>query len=154
MDQQNPNPNPAPEQRYAAPEIDDILADDPDEAPTEWVPSRFERKVHAIPDKLWDLYQILGGALIGVIVVVSLLSSGAGFSAGFLIGVVLALVLPNWLEDRGRRKLTKGRYAMIAVIAVGLIAMVLYNGLTKGWDFFLKKETAEAALMTGTWLRL
>ena len=41
------------------------------------------------------------------------------------LGRMLALVLPNWLEDRGRRKLTKGRYAMIAVIAVGVVAVFL-----------------------------
>lgn len=143
MDQQN-NKQDQP-QRYANPEIDDILADDPDEAPTEWVPSRFERKIHAIPEKTWDLYQYLGGGLIGVIVVASLYLSGSGLGAGFLIAVVLALVFPNWLEDRGRRKLTKARYAMIAVIALGLIAMVLYLGMTKGWDSFFKKEAAETA---------
>ena len=154
MDQQNPKPNPAPEQRYAAPEIDDILADDPDEAPTEWVPSRFERRIHAIPDKQWDLYQCLGGGLIGAIAVAALFFGGTGVNAGFLIAVVLALLLPNWLEDRGRRKLTKGRYAMIIVMAVGLIGIFLYTGLTKGWDVFTKKTTQEAARMAVDWLRL
>ena len=38
------------------------------------------------------------------------------------------------------------RYAMIAVIAVGVVALLMYTGLTQGWDFFKKKDEAEAAL--------
>ena len=131
-----------PEQKYVTPEIDD----DDDDAPTEWVPSRFEKRIHAIPEAKWNLYQILGGAAIGLFTVVMLFYGGSGVNAGFLIAVVLALLLPNWLEDRGRRKLTKGRYAMIAVIAIGVVSMFLYMGFTRGWDFFKKKEEAEAAL--------
>ena len=132
-----------PEQKYAAPEIDD---DDDDDTPTEWVPSRFEKRIHAIPDAKWDLYQILGGAAIGLFTVFALFLGGTGVSTPFLVAVVLALLLPNWLEDRGRRKLTKGRYAMIAVIAVGVVAVFLYTGFTQGWDIFRKKEAAEAAV--------
>ena len=135
-----------PEQKYAAPEIDD---DDDDDTPTEWVPSRFEKRIHAIPDAKWDLYQILGGAAIGLFTVFALFLGGTGVSAPFLVAVVLALLLPNWLEDRGRRKLTKGRYAMIAVIAVGVVAVFLYTGFTQGWNIFKKKEAAEALNMFG-----
>jgi len=131
-----------PEQKYIAPEIDD----DDDDAPTEWVPSRFEKRIHAIPDAKWDLYQILGGAAIGVFTVASLFLGGTGVSAPFLVAIVLALLLPNWLEDRGRRKLTKGRYAMIIVIAVGVVGIMLYTGFTQGWDFIKKKDEAEAAV--------
>lgn len=135
----------APETKYVAPEIDD---DDEDDAPMEWVPSRFEKKVHAIPQARWDLYQILGGAAIGIFTVCALFLGGTGVSAPFLVAIVLALLFPNWLEDRGRRKLTKGRYAMIIVISVGVVAMLLYTGFTQGWDFFKKKEEVEAAINT------
>ena len=37
-------------------------------------------------------------------------------------------------------------FAMIAVIAVGVVALLLYTGLTQGWDFFRKKDEVEAAL--------
>lgn len=131
-----------PEQKYAAPEIDD----DDDDAPTEWVPSRFEKRINAIPEDKWTLYQILGGSAIGVFTVAALFMGGTGISAPFLIAVVLALLLPNWLEDRGRRKLNKGRYAMIIVIAVGILTMFLYNGFTNGWSFFAKKEEMDAAI--------
>ena len=149
---------PAAEERYAVPEIgddpkpkkqfyDEVLKDDDDEAPTEWVPTRFEKRIHAIPEKQWNLYQILGGAVIGLFTVVALFYGGSGISAPFLAAVILALLLPNWLEDRGRRKLTKGRYAMIIVIAVGLVVMVLYMGFTQGWSLFTKKEEeVQAAL--------
>ena len=133
---------PEPEQRYAAPEIDD----DDEPAPTEWVPSRFEKRVHAIPEARWTLYQILGGGAIGLFTVLALFLGGTGISAPFLVAIVLALLLPNWLEDRGRRKLTKGRYAMIIVITVGVVVMFLYTGLTQGWDFFKKKDEAQAML--------
>ena len=132
-----------PENKYAAPEIDD---DDDDDAPTEWVPSRFEKKVTAIPRAQWDRYQILGGTAIGVFTVAALFLGGTGVSAPFLVAIALALLLPNWLEDRGRRKLTKGRYAMIIVIAVGVVGVFLYLGFTQGWDIFKKKEEAEAAI--------
>ena len=131
-----------PEQKYIAPEIDD----DDDPAPTEWVPSRFEKRIHAIPDAKWDLYQILGGAVIGLFTVFSLFIGGAGVSAPFLVAIVMALILPNWLEDRGRRKLNKGRYAMIIVIGVGVVAILLYTGFTQGWNFIGKKDEAEAAV--------
>ena len=131
-----------PEQKYIAPEIDD----DDDDAPTEWVPSRFEKRIHAIPDAKWDLYQILGGAVIGLFTVFSLFIGGAGVSAPFLVAIVMALILPNWLEDRGRRKLNKGRYAMIIVIGVGVVAILLYTGFTQGWNFIGKKDEAEAAV--------
>ena len=136
-----------PEKKYAAPEIDD---DDDDDAPTEWVPSRFEKRIHAIPEARWKLYQILGGGAIGLFTVGALFLGGTGKvgSALFLAAVVLALLLPNWLEDRGRRKLNVARYAMIIVIAVGVVALLLYTGLTQGWDFFKKKDEAEAALRT------
>ena len=155
MDQDNKNRDElTPQQRYSKAEIDDILADDPDEAPTEWVPTRFEKRVNAIPEKTWVLYQILGGGLVGALVVVALFMGGAGLNAGFLISVVLALLLPNWLEDRGRRKLYKARYAMIAVIAVGIAAMVIYNGVTKGLDSFTIKKTEEAAARAWEWMIL
>lgn len=155
MDQENNNhTTPAPQPRYAQPEIDDILADDPDEAPTEWVPTRFEKRVKAISEARWTLYQILGGSVIGIITVITLFfgGKGKGFSYGFMAAVVLALLAPNWLEDRARRKVTKGRIAMIVVIAVGIVFMVLYTGFTQGWSLFKPKAAEEAARMLGLWL--
>lgn len=133
------------EERYAKPEIDDVIQWDTDEAPTEWVPTAFEKRVKAIPEDKWLLYQTLGGGLVGLVVAILLFAGSSGLSAGFLIGAVLALLLPNWLESKGRRKLFRARIAMIVVLGVAIVAMTLYNGLTYGWDFWKKKETVEAA---------
>ena len=133
------------QERYSKPEIgDDPIQWDKDEAPTEWVPTEFEKKIKAIPEDRWNLYQTLGGGLIGAISAALLFSGGSGLSAGFLIAVVLALVVPSWLEDKGRRKLLRARLAMIVVLGVCILGMLLYNGFTRGWDFFKKKEAVEA----------
>ena len=137
-----PDPN-----RYAEPEIgDDKPDDDDDDAPKEWVPSRFEKKIHAIPEKTWNLWQTVGGVVIGLIVLAALFLGGAGLNYFFIAALVLALVGPNILEDRGRCKLTRGRMVMIIVIGVGLVIVTVYLGFTKGWNFFAAKEEAETAL--------
>ena len=141
------------QERYSRPEIDDPIKWDKDEAPTEYVPTEFEKKVKAIPEDKWLLYQTLGGAVVGAVVAALLFASGSGLSAGFLIAVVLALLLPNWLEDKCRRKLNRARVVMIAVMAVGIVAMVLYNGFTYGWDFFKKQEAAASFMAPLTSLR-
>ena len=139
-------------ERYAAPEIED---DDEDDAPTEWVPTRFEKKIKAIPDKQWNLYQTLAGVVIGAATAGTLFLGGSGSkgsSIPFLIAVVVALAGPNVLEDRGRRKLNRFRMVLIIVMAVSIIAFTIYNGTTKGWDFMKKKEETEAALrLAGLW---
>ena len=146
MEQNDKKPE-VPEERYAKAEIEDNINPwDTDEAPTEWVPTRFEKRIHAIPEDKWNLYQTLGGAVIGLVIAGLLFAGGSGLNAGFLIAVVLALLLPNLLEDRGRRKLQRGRLAMIIAMAIGIGILAVYAGVTTGWNFFTKKEAAEAAL--------
>ena len=131
-----------PQERYATPEIDDkSIQWDTDEAPTEWVPTQFEKRVKAIPEDKWNLYQTIGGAAMGLIVA-ALLFVGNGVGPGFLIGAVLAMLVPNWLENKGRRKLLRARVVMIAVLLVAVVAMTIYIGTTQGWQIFTKKETA------------
>ena len=148
---------PAPVEMPAAPadsagEIDD---DDDDPAPTEWVPTRFEKRVKAIPESKWNLYQCLAGAAIAIYTVLALFFGGQGLNPLFLVGVVLALVLPRWLEDRGRRSLYKGRKVMLIVMAVTLVALALIHGFRTGFNFFEKKEEAgEAARIAGALIRL
>ena len=45
-------------------------------------------------------------------------------------------------------------FAMIAVMAVGIIGMVLYIGMTKGWDSFMRKEAEPATSMLKMWMNL
>ena len=122
--------------RYASPEIED----DEDDAPTEWVPSRFEKRIHAIPEGLWNLYQTLAGVAVGAFSVFALYFGGSGLSPLFLAALALALAAPNILEDRGRRRLSRFRIVLIIAIALGVIGMTAYTGATQGWDFFRKQE--------------
>lgn len=138
-------PAPADPERYAAPEIDD----NDDDAPTEWVPSRFEKRIHAIPEKQWNLYQTLAGLAIGAFTVFALFFGGQGLNPLFLAAIVLALLVPNMLEDRGRRRLSRGRIVMIITMAVGIAAMAIYFAVTKRGDAKPEEiEAAEAALRT------
>lgn len=149
MEEKHNNESQTPQERYATPEIDNNTPDwDTDEAPTEWVPTRFEKRIKAIPEDKWNLYQTIGGVVIGIVVAVLLFAGNRGVGAGFLISALLALLLPNILESKGRRKLLRARIVMIAVLAVSIVVMVLYNGMTYGWDFFTKKEETEAMLRT------
>ena len=148
-----PAEKPIPEKTPAAPTVD--IDDDDDPAPTEWVPTRFEKRIKAIPEAKWNLYQCLAGAAIAVYTVLALFFGGQGLNPLFLIGVVLALVLPRWLEDRGRRSLYKGRKVMLIVMAVMLVALTLIHGFQTDFNFFeAKEETEEAARIAGTLLRL
>ncbi|MBQ6373555.1 MAG: hypothetical protein IJJ45_03625 [Clostridia bacterium] len=113
---------------------------DDDDASDVWVPSRFEKRVHAIPEKRWELYQLLGGIAIGVFTIAALFFGGTGASPMMIAALVLTLFVPSLLEDRGRRKLTRLRFVMIVVILVGLIVMMIYTGATKGWQFFTTKS--------------
>ena len=135
-------------QRYAQPEIDDTpIADDDDDAPTEWVPTRFEKKIKAIPDKQWNLYQTLVGTALGLLTVFVLHFSREGFSLPFIACVVLVLAGPNMFENRARRRLNRLRIVMVIVLAVGIVVMTLIHGINNGFQFFQKdQEASEAAL--------
>ena len=136
-------PEPPAQPSYDQPEIDE---EEEDDAPTEWVPTRFEKKVKAIPDRTWDMYQYLGGGAIGLITAAALFLSGTSNNIPLIVAVALAFILPRWLEDRGRRSLYKGRITMIIVLAVAIAAMVIRSVATHGFSFFEKKEEAETAL--------
>lgn len=129
--------------RYAEPEIDNAV--DEDDAPTEWVPTRFEKRIKAIPAEQWNLYQLIVGILIGTFTVFALFMGGKDFSPLFWVAIALVLVFPRILEDRGRRSLTRLRVVMIVTIAGGMAAVLLYKGFTQGWDFLSGKPEEAAA---------
>lgn len=102
-----------------------ILGDDTDEAPMEHVPTAFEKKMAAIPENKWLVYQIIGGVLTGLLTVAALFG-GDDSSMLFLIALVLALFGPNQFEKSANRKIYMGRMALCITIAVGLVAMFVY----------------------------
>lgn len=109
----------------AVAKANEILGDDEDEAPTEHVPTAFEKKMQAIPENKWLLYQIIGGVLIGAYAVYALFG-GQESSFSFLSAVILALLLPNQFEKSANRKVYKGRVAMLITITIGLVGTLVY----------------------------
>lgn len=109
----------------AVAEANAILGDDEDEAPTEHVPTAFEKKMAAIPEDKWKLYQIIGGVALGFASVTALFA-GEDNSYMFLTAVILAMVLPNWFEKSANRKVYKGRIAMIITMSIGIAVMIAY----------------------------
>lgn len=103
----------------------EILGDDTDEAPTEHVPTAFEKKMAAIPENQWRVYQIIGGVLTGLVTVLALFG-GDDSSMFFLIALVLALLGPNQFEKSANRKIYLGRMVLCITIGVGLVAMFVY----------------------------
>ncbi len=107
----------------------EILGDDEDEAPTEHVPTEFEKKMAAIPENKWRIYQIIAGIAIGLFTVFALFG-GEDSSFMFIIALCLALLGPNQFEKSANRKIFQARYALIVTIAVGLVVMLIYYGAT------------------------
>jgi len=106
----------------AVAKANEILGDDEDEAPTEHVPTAFEKKMAAIPEDKWNLYQIIAGIVIGLFTVYALYG-GEDTSYMFLTAILIALVGPNQFEKAANRKIYKGRVAMCISLAVGIAVM-------------------------------
>lgn len=107
----------------------EILGDDDDEAPMEHVPSEFEKKMHAIPEGKWNLYQIIAGILIGAYTVYALFK-GEKTDFSFIIALVLALIAPGQLEKSANRKLLKLRIVICITLAIGIAGMIIFFLIT------------------------
>lgn len=107
----------------------EILGDDDEEAPAEHVPTAFEKKMQAIPENRWNLYQIIAGILIGAYTVYTLFS-GQDSSFSFIIALVLALIAPGQFEKSANRKLLKLRIAMCITLTIGIVGMIIYSLVT------------------------
>lgn len=112
--------------------------DDDDE---EYIPSVWEKRVDALTPKQWKWTQIGGGAVLGFIVIGLLgIRSEELATYRLIIAALVALLLPRYLERVLRRKLITARYAMIAAMVVGLIALFLITGLRNGFNFTTPKQ--------------
>lgn len=124
---------PAPqEEEEPAPEPADPVDDTPPE------PTEFEKKIAAIPDDKWKLYQIIAGAVLGILSAVSItvLSKMESIgSMGLIIAAVLALFLPNMLEKKGGRKIPALRTALIIALTISMGLFAFY-GFVINPDFF------------------
>lgn len=112
-------------------------ADDDEDTPYE--PSEMEKRIAAIPEDKWTLYQILGGGAVGLVAVALLTFGSEDLGTWALVlAVVLALAMPRYLERWWGRKLPRARVAMIISMLVALVAFFLVTGLRTGFKFIDK----------------
>ena len=110
-----------------APEIDD-------EDDGEYIPSEWEKRIDALSPERWKLFQIIGGAGVGIAAIAALFLTGEELSTyGLIVAAVLALLLPRYLERAWRRKLTVAKRAMLIAMVIGLAVMFVVIGLRTGF---------------------
>jgi len=125
-----------PRPRPAEVRADQPAPEDDDEDDEEYIPSEWEKRIDALTPRQWKLWQIAGGAAVGLVCVGSLFVLGQELSAySLILAAVLAILLPRYLERAWRRKLNTARYAMIVAILIGLVIMALIAGVHTGFTF-------------------
>lgn len=131
------------------PTIPDVVFDAGEDTPVEEpvpeeTPTPFQKKIAAIPEKKWRLYQIIGGILLGTLTVFTLFyrsSPDSGtISYGFLIAICLALFGPNYLEKQGKREIYLGRKWLCITMGAGMVIAVLILGFSTNWEIFKPVE--------------
>lgn len=94
-----------------------------------------QQRIHDYPEKTWALIQRACGAALGLLCGVLLTYFSNFESIGMIstiAAVLIALLLPNVIEKRVKRKITKGRTAMLIGLAawlVGYTAVMLLQGV-------------------------
>ena len=124
-------PAPAHAPKPAADAVEE--ADDDDDE--EYIPSEMEKRINAMSPEQWKRWQMLGGAGVGIAIVVCLAVFGQELSTyGLIVAALLAIVLPRYLERSWRCKLNTARMAMIVAIVIGLAILFVVTGLRHGFN--------------------
>ena len=124
-----PEPEPAPEEAAA-----DAADDD------EYIPGEMEKRIDAMPPEKWRLWQIAGGAALGLAAVAALFVFGEELSTyGIVVAALLALLLPRYLERAWRHPLNVARRAMVIAMIIGLAVMFVIIGARTGFSFRASK---------------
>ena len=87
-----------------------------------------QTKVRNLPEAKWNLYQRIGGAILGLLCGFLLTYFGSYESVGMfgtIAAVVIALFAPNLIEKRLKRSLQKGRVALMIGLAAWMLAYLL-----------------------------
>ena len=122
---------PAPAPKPASNAVEE--ADDDDDE--EYIPSEMEKRINAMSPEQWKRWQMLGGAAVGIAIVVCLAVFGQELSTyGLIVAALLAIVLPRYLERSWRCKLNTARMAMIVAIVIGLAILFVVTGLRHGFN--------------------
>ena len=115
-----------------APADDSAAGDAADDEP--YIPGAMEQRIDALPEKKWNLYQTIGGAVLGLASVGALLAFSGDLSMyGLAVAAALVLIVPRYLERAWNHKLPVARRAMLIAMIVGLVAMIVVTGLTTGF---------------------
>lgn len=100
---------------------------DLEQQPTEELDD-LQKKIHSIPEAKWNLYQRGGGVLLGLICG-GLLTYFSSFESigmyGTIAAALIALFVPNLIERRIKRTVTKLRVSMMITLGLWLLASVL-----------------------------
>lgn len=103
-------------------------------SPHEAEPQPFEelddlqKRVRSYPEKTWTLILRIGGAALGLLCGLLLTYFSNFESIGMIstiAAVLIALLLPNFIERRVKRRIQKGRTAMLIGLAVWLVGYTL-----------------------------
>ena len=87
-----------------------------------------QKRVNNYPEKTWTLIQRIAGGAMGILCGLLLTYFSNFESIGMIstiAAVLIALLLPNVIEKRVRRKIQKGRAAMLIGLAVWLAGYTL-----------------------------
>lgn len=88
-----------------------------------------QKKVAALPEQRWSLFLRVGGAALGLLCGFLLTFFSQYDSVGMYgtIGAVLiALFVPNIVEKRVKRRVQKGRFALMIALGVWLAAYLIF----------------------------
>ena len=139
-----------PEQAAFVPYVDDVpepepapveaAADAADDDDDEYIPGEMEKRIDAMPPEKWRLWQIAGGAALGLAAVAALFVFGEELSTyGIVVAALLALLLPRYLERAWRHPLNVARRAMVIAMIIGLAVMFVIIGARTGFSFRASK---------------
>lgn len=94
-----------------------------------------QKKVNAFPESQWNLFQRIGGAVLGLLCgyLLTYFSSYESIGMyGTIAAVLIALFVPGMIEKRVKRGLQKGRIALMLGLGAWLLiylAVMLIKGV-------------------------
>lgn len=95
-------------------------------------------KVYNMTEDEWKKAQTIFGVLAGLIVSACLFlirpSGESTVSWNFLIALAIALLVPRFVEKKLDRRTSFGQRIMLIVLAIAMVAFVLYTWLTGGFS--------------------
>ncbi len=87
-----------------------------------------QTKVRNLPEAKWNLFQRIGGAVMGLLCGYLLTYFGQYESIGMygtIAAVLVALFVPGMIEKRVKRTVQKGRVALMLALAAWMLAYLL-----------------------------